>query len=163
MSNVVGFLPDNIPRILINRDIVQVKRGSQTNGKDANNFCLWDACLLGNCDAVTKAIVEGGPYHLGRLVTDDNNGMCLKNQPRESILLFEGATLSAVNGEDDGASSQNNNNNVLVHCDNCGNEIKDNIIYSCKSCFDYDLCGQCYPKIKQLHADGRHEFEIQDH
>ena len=88
MSNVVGFLPDNIPRILINRDIVQVKRGSQTNGTDAN-FCLWDACLLGNCDAVTKAIVEGSPYHLGRLVTDDNNGMCLKNQPRESILLFE--------------------------------------------------------------------------
>ena len=79
MSNVVGFLPDNIPRILINRDIVQVKRGSQTNGTDANNFCLWDACLLGNCDAVTKAIVEGGPYHLGRLVThnDDDNGMCL--------------------------------------------------------------------------------------
>lgn len=159
MSNVVGFLPDNIPRILINRDIVQVKIGSQTNGTDANNFCLWDVCLLGNCDAVTKAIVEGCSYHLGRLVTDDN-GMCLKNQSREGILLFEGATLSAVNGEE-GASSQNNNN-ILVHCDNCGNEIKDNIIYSCNSCFDYDLCGQCYPKIKQKHADGQHEFEIQD-
>eukprot|EP00975_Prorocentrum_lima_P065209 12902101-Prorocentrum_lima.AAC.1 len=56
MSKLVGFLPDNVPRILINRDIVQVMKSSTQNYKKQDEFCLFDACLLGNCDAVTQAI-----------------------------------------------------------------------------------------------------------
>ena len=170
MSNVVGFLPENIPRILINRDIVQVRKSSTQDSQDG--FCIWDACLLGNCDAVTQAMkdklsktdsaattsAEHKP-HSGRLIaTDDNgNGLWLKKQPRESILLFEGALLSATNEKDEVAPPQNV---MVVHCDNCENEIKGNI-FCCKTCFDYDLCGSCYPKIRQQHAGGQHEFEIQ--
>ena len=80
MSKLVGFLPDNVPRILINRDIVQVMKSSTQNYKKQDEFCLFDACLLGNCDAVTQAIKakmsnrdaksEYEHYHSGRLVTD---------------------------------------------------------------------------------------------
>eukprot|EP00985_Skeletonema_marinoi_P009330 scaffold4344_cov70-Skeletonema_marinoi.AAC.1 len=166
MSKLVGFLPDNIPRILINRDIVQVMKSSTQNYKKHDEFCLFDACLLGNCDAVTQAIKakmsnkdaksEYEHHHSGRLVTEDNNGTWLKNQPRESVLLFEGALLSAATKEEATLPAQN----VVVHCDHCENEIKDQI-FCCKICFDFDLCSLCYPKVKLTHADGKHEFTIE--
>ena len=159
MSKLVGFLPDNIPRILINRDIVQVRKQDE--------ICLFDACLLGNCDAVTQAIKDkisntdtkskDKNHQSGRLVTDDNNGTWLKNQPRESVLLFEGALLSAPTTKEEAALPPQN---VVVHCDHCENEIKGNI-FCCKSCFDFDLCGDCYPEVKLTHAAGKHEFEIE--
>lgn len=158
MSKLVGFLPDNIPRILINRDIVQVKKQDE--------ICLFDACLLGNCDAVTRAIKdkitnthnnksEDEHHRAGSLVTDDNDGAWLKNQPRESVLLFDRALLSAP-PTTEAVLPQN----VVVHCDHCESEIKGNI-YCCKSCFDFDLCGNCYPEMKLTHAAGKHEFEIE--
>ena len=159
MSKLVGFLPDNIPRILINRDIVHVRKQDE--------ICLFDACLLGNCDAVTQAIKdkitnthnnksEDEQYRSGSLVTEDNYGAWLKNQPRESVLLFEGALLSAPTTKEAALPPQN----VVVHCDHCESEIKGNI-YCCKSCFDFDLCGNCYPEVKLTHAAGKHEFEIE--
>jgi hypothetical protein len=158
MSKLVGFLPDNIPRILINRDIVQVKKQDE--------ICLFDACLLGNCDTVTRAIKdmitnthnksEDKQHRSGSLVTDDNDGAWLKNQPRESVLLFDGALLSAPTTTEAALQPQN----VVVHCDHCESEIKGNI-YCCKSCFDFDLCGNCYPEVKLTHAAGKHEFEIE--
>ncbi|KAH7467150.1 uncharacterized protein KRP23_11474 [Phytophthora ramorum] len=30
--------------------------------------------------------------------------------------------------------------------------------YRCNDCFDYDLCGDCYPKRKFKHKSGRHRF-----
>jgi len=161
MSKLVGFLPDNIPRILINRDIVQVMKSSTQNNKKQDEFCLFDACLLGNCDAVTQAIKAkisntDAKSDTGRLVTDDNSGTWLKNQPRESVLLFEGALLSAATKEEAALQPQN----VVVHCDHCENEIKDEI-FCCKICFDFDLCSLCYPKVKLTHADGKHEFTIE--
>lgn len=165
MSKLVGFLPDNIPRILINRDIVQVVKSPSQHEKQVE-FCLFDACLLGNCDAVTKAIKdkiidtntksEEKHIHSGRLVTDDNNGTWLKNQPRESVLLFEGALLSTPTPKDATVPPPN----VVVFCDHCQNEIKGNI-FCCRNCFDFDLCGDCYPKVKLTHADGKHEFDIE--
>jgi hypothetical protein len=165
ISKLVGFLPDNIPRILINRGIVQVIKPSSQNKKQVE-FCLFDACLLGNCDAVTQAIKDKisntntpaeDVHHAGRLVDDDNNGTCLKNQPRESVMLFEGAMLSATATKEADLPSQNN---MVVHCDQCENEIIGNI-FCCKTCFDFDLCGSCYPKVKLTHADGKHDFEIE--
>jgi len=44
MSKVVEFLRPDIPRILINRNIVQVPKVSH---KDDD--CLFHACLLGDC------------------------------------------------------------------------------------------------------------------
>ena len=161
MSRLVGFLPDDIPRLLINRDVVQVmKSSSQSQG---NDFCLFDACLLGNCDSVTQAIKckicngnnNEGKRQLGRLINDDDDGTWLKSQPEETVLLFDGALLSETTKEA-AIPAQN----VVVHCDHCQNEIRGDI-FCCKTCFDFDLCGQCYPIVKSTHADGKHEFEIE--
>ena len=163
MSKLVGFLPDNIPRILINRDIVQVVKSPVK----PDEFCLFDACLLGNCDAVTQAIKDKisntdvdtnteEENNSGGLVNDENYGTWLKNQPRESILLFEGALLSAPIAKDAAIPLPN----VFVFCDHCRNEIKGNI-FCCKNCFDFDLCCDCYPKVKLTHADGKHEFGME--
>lgn len=168
MSKLVCFLPDNIPRILINRDIVQVMK----NCPEKRSAILFDACLLGNCDAVTQAIknklyntcIGSGGFIEGRLVADDdiNNGLWLKNQPRESILLFEGALLSAAKEKDE-STHPPLHTSIVVHCNNCEHEIKDNIIFCCKTCFDYDLCSNCYSTIKLIHADGKHEFAVETH
>lgn len=168
MSKLVGFLPDHIPRILINRDVVQVMKSSPQNNKTQEDFCLFDACLLGNCDAVTKAIKDkisktdnaitsaADEHHFGRFVADNNSGTWLKNQPRESVLLFEGALLSATTKVEAALPPQN----MVIHCDHCENEIKGNV-YCCKTCFDFDLCEDCYLKVKLTHADGKHEFEFE--
>ena len=47
---------------------------------------------------------------------------------------------------------------IVVHCDECQAEIVGKI-HSCKVCFDYDLCGTCYPNTK--HADGKHKFVVE--
>lgn len=164
MSKLVGYLPDKIPRILINRDVVQVMKSSSQNNKQSE-FCLFDACLLGNCDTITQAIMNKvsnsnaaaeDMHHSGIFVDDDNNGTWLKNQPRESVLLFEGALLSVTDTAEAALPPQN----MIVHCDHCENEIKGNI-FCCKTCFDFDLCGKCYPKVKLTHAFGKHDFEIE--
>ena len=47
MSRVVDYLKPDIPRILVNRNIVRVKKTSNKNKEDRD--CLFDSCLLGNC------------------------------------------------------------------------------------------------------------------
>jgi NAD-dependent SIR2 family protein deacetylase len=45
MSRVVEYLKEDIPRILINRNIVRVRKAASKKDGD----CLFHACLLGNC------------------------------------------------------------------------------------------------------------------
>lgn len=104
-------------------------------------------------NAITSAADE---HHFGRFVADNNSGTWLKNQPRESVLLFEGALLSATTKVEAALPPQN----MVIHCDHCENEIKGNV-YCCKTCFDFDLCEDCYLKVKLTHADGKHEFEFE--
>lgn len=71
ISKVVGYLPPNIPRILINRTIVHPKHsvdentttntttstgGPNTAEKDFRDGYVFDAYLLGNCDDVTRVL-----------------------------------------------------------------------------------------------------------
>jgi hypothetical protein len=45
MSKVVEFLPQHIPRILINRNNIHLPSASTGNPSDP----IFNACLLGNC------------------------------------------------------------------------------------------------------------------
>lgn len=78
----------------------------------------------------------------------------LQDQPKESVLLFPGAVVASDTKE---TSTQQK---LLVHCDECQMEIKGNI-YCCKTCFDYDLCENCHPKVSKTHANGEHEFRVE--
>jgi hypothetical protein len=94
----------------------------------------------------------GGEYSS---VTNDE--AWLHGQSRESVLLFHGADVSNSATDEEGRISQR----VVVHCDECRNIIEGRV-YCCKICFDYDLCGACYPVSSLAHADGRHDFSIED-
>ena len=87
MSRVVDYLKSDIPRILVNRNIVRVKKTSNMEDED----CLFDACLLGNCDDVLTALTQRmkgteSQIQPPRLVMRDEPW--LQNQPKESVLLF---------------------------------------------------------------------------
>lgn len=159
MSRVVDYLPPDIPRILINRNIVTVPK--QSTNEQAGSF-TFHACLLGNCDDVVKALeakMKGGDdeestdnqNESNRLVT--SNEKWLQNQPKESVLLFTGAVIS-------GTKEPETQQKLVVHCDECQNVIEGKI-YCCKTCFDYDLCGDCFPNSSLVHANGSHEFVVE--
>ena len=68
MSKVIGYLPANIPRILINRNIVHPKTGKADSeegdeeideeDKDFREGYLFDAYLLGFCDDITRTLAR---------------------------------------------------------------------------------------------------------
>lgn len=64
MSKVIGWLPPNVPRILINRNIVHPKTGKaeEEDGddeeKDFREGYMFDAYLLGFCDDVTRTLAR---------------------------------------------------------------------------------------------------------
>ena len=139
----------------MNRNIVRVKKTSNKEDGD----CLFDACLLGNCDEVVAALTQrmkGNESQIQpRLVMKDEPW--LQKQPKESVLLFPGADV-ATTCLDKPAEVQHK---LIVHCDECQNQIVGKI-YSCTSCFDYDLCDACYISKRTNHADGKHEFVIEE-
>ena len=83
-----------------------------------------------------------------------NNASCLKNQSPKSVLLFNGAITNNT-------SEESSLQKLLVYCDGCKQQIE-RIIYCCKTCFDFDLCSQCYPQLSQTHANGTHDFVLEE-
>lgn len=158
MSRVVDYLKPDIPRILVNRNIVRVKKTSNKNKEEGDS--LFDACLLGNCDEVVTALTQrmkGTECQIQppRLVMRDEPW--LQKQPKESILLFPGADV-ATTCLDEPTDVQHK---LIVHCDECQKQIVGKI-YSCTSCFDYDLCNACYISKRTNHANGKHEFAVEE-
>ena len=113
------------------------------------------ALRMKGCDAgkVSKTGVDLGDAD-GVLATGDETTTWSHNQPKESILLFRGAVVSNSDEAHIGHA-------MVVHCDACRREIIEGRVYCCKTCFDYDLCGACYPSSSLMHADGKHEFAVE--
>ena len=84
------------------------------------------------------------------------NEACLRNQPKEGVLLFPGAVV--VSG---GTNKPEPQQKLVVHCDECQNEIAGKV-FCCKTCFDYDLCEVCYESGATMsHANGKHDFAVE--
>lgn len=68
MSKVVTYLPPDVPRILINRNIVRVPT-------TANEDVLFHACLLGNCGKVLLVVrfVQAVWFMHGQLILTSYN------------------------------------------------------------------------------------------
>ena len=180
MSKAVTYLRPNIPRILINRNILRVPTAS-------NEDFLFHACLLGNCGKMDLFIISRCMYCFGAdklncrsiyIVVDDvvevlglkmmgdlsktksiaaslvmTDGAWLGNHPKESVLLFPGAEASR-------ADETQIQQCEIVYCDGC-HLVTEGSVYSCTTCFDYDLCSTCYPTFMLTHADGKHVFRIE--
>jgi len=176
MSKVIGYLSPLIPRILINRNIVtpanptiEELKNKGEGEVDFRNGYVFDACLLGFCDDVTRLIVKAMNNAKDgeiALPTVEGNILCnsasdessylndLCNHPKDRIFLFPGAVI-------DNQADSNPLPDIILkevaRCDSCHCHIEDTIM-KCTDCFDYDLCVECYPKLSKTHFDGVHKF-----
>lgn len=177
---MIEFLPQNIPRILINRTIVHPSTSAEESGEASfrDNY-VFDAYLLGFCDDITRALArqlfadkpptpikkeqdvgKGMVEHGGRLLSTVLNGKDTAfpagnwdniTIPAERVLLFPGALSSKDDSSEEVAYQE------IVHCDGCSKRIL-GTIHKCIDCFDYDLCQTCYPKLSKYHFEGKHSF-----
>lgn len=198
MSKVIEFMPPNILRVLVNRNIVSAPNSSKQYHESTGKRYLFDACLLGYCgkflvfrgysiyvssnvnfsdcafalsiDDVVHALkkkmieakfeVSAGTQNFDKtinsqipfgVIPDESAGEWLQSQPVESVLLFPGAITYSLQEPD------NDDLKIRVHCDGCQKEVG-GLVYSCETCFDFDLCSDCFPKLSKTHADGTHNF-----
>mmetsp|Transcript_2878 Transcript_2878/g.3262 ORF Transcript_2878/g.3262 Transcript_2878/m.3262 type:complete len:536 (+) Transcript_2878:104-1711(+) len=210
MSRIIEYLSPAIPRILINRAVVvpkhqygdsdkivsNCKKGNNAkniqigdkgdeinkNEKDHRSGFLFDACLLGFCDEVTKTLMDAMNNKTSKKMVrkrspvkkeePEYNILCnlqnetsindrlLHNHPHDRIFLFPGASIHKENDErvnDEDSSSDNVQCKEVVHCDECHNVIENGVM-KCIDCFDYDLCGKCFVVASRDHFDGNHKF-----
>lgn len=170
MSHVIDYLPPNIPRILINRNIVHPPMSNYEDDSDdedqeeedfRQNY-VFDAHLLGFSDDCTRALVkemtnDENAAEEGKLLScleDDDELYCSQEWdsltvPKDRVFLFPGASR----GDDISEYSYRE----IAHCDGCSNLIR-GTVHKCRSCFDYDLCSDCYPKLSKMHFNGEHTF-----
>ena len=132
ISHVLDWLGEGIPRVLINRERVDVS---------------FDLELLGDCDVVVQCICD----HLDGKKSD----MTAKGFGCSRTLLFKNAVVpsSSSNG-----SSYISSDESFV-CDACSCSISNQIRYHCMSCFDYDLCLSC---VRDRREHERHRKEYND-
>lgn len=183
ISKVVGYLPTDIPRILINRGVVHPKHSTTEDddedendprSKDFRENYVFDAYLLGFCDVVTRALAKS-------LFSDNNSsgiqdtevtvdGSCLLTNLENDNANFKPEEWKSTSVPTDrvflfpGAQPPDNTESEdmieyseIVHCDECSNQIM-GYIHKCNECFDYDLCQSCFPELSQTHFDGSHSF-----
>ena len=192
MSKVIQYLSPSIPRILINRNIVKAppQKIADNNGdddegeddeEDTRGGYLFDACLLGFCDDVSRglakemgraeekedkdcaeekkeAIKDESEHKLLCNVQDEYKGpngtiRGLQNHPTDRIFLFPGAIIQTDGNDSDSDITYKE----VARCDGCENEIQGSIM-KCSQCFDFDLCATCYPKASRRHFEGKHTF-----
>lgn len=173
ISKVIGYLPPNIPRILINRTIVSPAHtvdpdSDDEEEQDFRDDYIFDAYLLGFCDDVTRALgkellstsCETSEAKEGKVLAALSDEDELYNAedwkstgvPPERVFLFPGAQASS--GTD---ASSDPTYQEIAHCDGCSKRIV-GTIRKCVACFDYDLCTKCFPALSKMHYDGKHHF-----
>lgn len=186
MSKVIDWLPKNVPRILINRTDVKLEDSSSSDSSCVRDGYTFDACLLGDCDIITKSISDA----LGWILTPQTQNNCVQHIRPERItsedcnsklgrtFLFPGAIFNLEEEKAAASKSRVDNDGTtsettiveVVHCDECGKQIHcDNrkshyddscAVMKCVECFDYDLCVDCWkkPEIRTNHFGGTHIF-----
>lgn len=150
--------------------------------KDFREGYVFDAYLLGFCDDINRVLARSlfsdeksdavectSPSTEGELlstVTSRENDTEYdiysvrdwKNVkiPHNRVFLFPGALAPSIkNGNSDDASVLSYRE--VAHCDGCSKRIE-GTIRKCLSCFDYDLCMDCYPSLSKNHFKGKHVF-----
>ena len=170
MSKVVQYLSPSIPRFLINRNVVKAanrqirddtadeedgdSKKSVEEEEDTRDGYVFDACLLGFCDDVSRALVKelncgtngksdkesdssDACYSDGetpRMLCDveeeyrgaDGNVHGLHRHPADRVLLFPGAVIpkQGKTGGGDDSDSESSYSREVARCDGCGKEIK---------------------------------------
>ena len=155
ISKVMGWLPHNVPQILINKDVVHPPRAT-TDG--------FDVSLIGEADAVTAylsaAMKVGGGASAG-----DGGAAATTRGPdavvNRGAVWAPDASAGTAAGRQfvDAAASllqkdaADEVNLELVTCDGCASVIVGKgEVWTCRACFGFDLCATC----RENGGAGRH-------
>jgi Zinc finger, ZZ type len=186
ISKVIGYLPSNIPRILINRTIVHPKHSSDEDNLHESEFrdgYVFDAYLLGYCDEVTRVLekllfpASVTQMRIGSEAPEKTKNVCkllatlqdgddefsasdwkaATKVPFERVFLFPGAQTPVKDDISYGRSFEEPACREVVFCDGCAKKVI-GTVQKCVLCFDYDLCQGCYPALSKTHYDGKHQF-----
>ena len=168
-SKVIQYLSPSIPRFLINRNVVKAAnrrfrdttadeegggKKSVEEEEDTRDGYVFDACLLGFCDDVSRALVkelncgakeksnkesessdaccsDGETPHMLCNVEEeyrgaDGNVHGLHRHPSDRVLLFPGAVISKQGkaGGRGDSDSESSYSREVARCDGCEKEIK---------------------------------------
>ena len=168
MSKVLDYLSPSIPRFLINRNVVKAANrqirddtaDEEDGGKksveeeDTRDGYVFDACLLGFCDDVSRALVkelncgangksdkesessdacysDGETPRMLCNVEEEYRGADgtvhgLHRHPSDRVLLFPGAVISKEGkaGGGGNSDSESSYSREVARCDGCEKEIK---------------------------------------
>jgi len=189
ISKVVEYMPPGIPRILINRTIVQPSTRRTDSGEDEpelrKNY-VFDALLLGFCDDVTRRLAKtmfqdnSLPIPVTsdkEIATDKAGGGCLLtdvlngNDDEYVTEHWKGLSVppervllftgaQASHDHDADGQKKELTYREIAHCDGCFKRIE-GTIHKCVACFDYDLCEECFPSLSKTHCGGTHTFSVE--
>ncbi|CAI5709310.1 unnamed protein product [Peronospora destructor] len=142
----------------------------------------FDLSLLGDCDDIIRYLCSQAGWHLDAKAIEAAKKKKPVSLGRQVILHQYSCgkrvfcfgecqcknTLAADNNDDE--EEENDEEEELeddIVCNRCEERIDTDaepgsssktIHYRCNDCFDYDLCGDCYPKRRYKHKGGRHRF-----
>ncbi|KAF1784793.1 DHS-like NAD/FAD-binding domain [Phytophthora cactorum] len=160
---------------------VSGKRGGKKAEDEEEEF---DMSLLGDCDDVIRYICAQAGWDLdpNAIKASKNKPLMHKSQvlshqdsTGKQIYCFgecqcKNKLAAGMNDDDDDEEQQEEEEEEIeedIVCNRCEQQIDTEgepgsgcktVHYRCNDCFDYDLCGDCYPKRRYKHKGGRHRF-----
>ena len=133
ISHVLDWLGEDVPRVLINRERLDVS---------------FDLELLGDCDVVVQLICD--------LLDGKKSHVKSEQFGSPATVLFKNAVVPSLGISNSSSCIQNEN----FVCDACGSSIsKVQTRYHCTSCFDFDLCLSCV-RDRREHETHQKKFSI---
>ena len=173
ISKVMGWLPQGIPQILINRDVVHPPRATSDG---------FDVSLIGEADDIVGYLAEAMQVKVGGGVKDGSMSSAIRGP---DAVVHRGAVWapqvaagvggSGGGGGGGGGSSSSSGSSgsdsgegmgkkfvqaavdlinkdaadevsvETVTCDACGGVVVGSAeVWTCKVCFGFDLCGDCH-------------------
>ena len=133
ISHVLDWLGEDVPRVLINRERLDVS---------------FDLELLGDCDVVVQLICD--------LLDGKKSDVKSTQYGSPATVLFKNAVVPSLGISNSSSCIQNEN----FVCDACGSSIsKVQTRYHCTSCFDFDLCLSCV-RDRREHETHQKKFNL---
>ncbi|KAL8007004.1 putative Zinc finger, ZZ-type, Zinc finger, PHD-type, Sirtuin family, Zinc finger, FYVE/PHD-type [Plasmopara halstedii] len=160
--------------------------GTQDSKMDEDNEEEFDMSLLGNCDDIVRYICAQAGWDLDQYglesaqktdLLNDNQVLSHQQSTGKRVYCFgecqcKNRLAAGMDDDDDGEDQQGGEEEDEgleedIVCNRCEQQIDTEadpgsrcktIHYRCNECFDYDLCGDCYPKRRYTHKGGKHRF-----
>jgi len=155
MSHLVNFFPPHVPQILINlTPILPLKNLSSG----------FDVSLLGPCDDIIDQLQRSLGWQHDVKASSSTSSSSSASSSATPLLPWTSASCCGrqwVLGESGVELNHEATDDYveIIKCDMCESIVNVNAGYSCKVCFDFDLCKSCYNKGKNPHVKStKHKF-----